>query len=164
MPFSTGNVLECFAVKLSPVGNTAYHRAGVNEVEGVIRISPFVCDIVNLESAVGGYEVWLDGREIDAENVSRRMLISELAVFVSLDIRDVLRLCELTLPRCQFRILCQELSASQLEDAYIFWSVVYLRVVANGCLIQRIAKDDSIYLMPVRMCQKVTIVVHVVLT
>jgi hypothetical protein len=70
MPFSTGNVLECFAVKLSPVGDTAYHRTGVNEVEGVIRISPFVCDIVNLESAVGGYEVWLDGRKINAKNVS----------------------------------------------------------------------------------------------
>lgn len=107
----------------------------MNEVKGVIWISPFVCDIVNLESAVGRYEVWLDGRKIDAENVSRRMLISELAVFVSLGIRDVIFVCELTLPRYQFRILCQALSAFRLEDANVFLGIVYLRIVANGCLI-----------------------------
>jgi hypothetical protein len=119
--FSRGNILERFTVKLSPVGDTAYHRTDVNKVEVVVGVSPFICDIVNLESAVGGYEVWLDGRKIDAKNVSRRMLISEFTAFVSLDIREGLHLCELTLPKYQFRILCQELSAPQLEDALMFW-------------------------------------------
>lgn len=135
IPLSKENILERFAVKLGPVWKTAYHRASVDEVKGVIWISPFVCDIVNLESAVGRYEVWLDGRKIDAENISRRMLISELAVFVSLGITDVICVYELTLPRYQFRILCQALSAFRLEDANVFLGIVYLRIVANGCLV-----------------------------
>ena len=58
----------------------------MDEVKGVFGISPFVCDIVNLEPAVGGHEVWLDGRKINAKNISRRMLIGEFAEFVSYEL------------------------------------------------------------------------------
>lgn len=107
----------------------------MDEVKGVFGISPFICDIVNLESAVGRHKAWLDGRKVDAENISRRMLVSELTDFVSLIVTNRLRLCGLTLPRYQFRILCQGLSTSQLEDVDTFRGVAYLRVVANGCFV-----------------------------
>ena len=53
----------------SPVRNAAGHVAEMNKVKLIIREGPVLVDVVNLEFAVGRYEGWLDGRNINPDDL-----------------------------------------------------------------------------------------------
>lgn len=71
-------LLEGFLVQLDPVGDAASHGTDVNKVEAAVWECPFLVDIVHFEFAVGRNKAGLDGREVDAEDISGRMLVGEL--------------------------------------------------------------------------------------
>ena len=66
-------------IEFNPVRNTTCHESNVDEVEMIFRVCPILDKIVDFEFAVGWKKVWLDRREVDANNFCGWILICEIA-------------------------------------------------------------------------------------